>query len=300
MFNAKNIFKIAIIGIADKKIYWLLFARVFLVLISVLLVVLSNIMWIHFFDAMIAKNLDNIARALFVWTNYFIIMAICEAEGSFIENIIIARMREKLYNFYSQYNIINSKCEVVCQRLSYDMLQFSQFLVQFFFKGLLLLLQAPVFIYMIFAVGGYSIAISALFYAIVGTWLIRRVAKPIIKLDYKLENAEGLLRKNLVNNIANNIRKVPNINDVTEKFLSMCNAKRNVAYFDRVYLRVGMLIPWALLIPMFMKNQITFGTVKQSVAAFDHMMESFSFFVHQRENIVIIIASANRIVEIES
>jgi hypothetical protein len=75
MFNAKNIFKIAIIGIADKKIYWLLFARVFLVLISVLLVVLSNIMWIHFFDAMIAKNLDNIARALFVWTNYFIIMA---------------------------------------------------------------------------------------------------------------------------------------------------------------------------------------------------------------------------------
>lgn len=109
--------------------------------------------------------------------------------------------------------------------------------------------------------------ISPVLYAIIGTYLAYKIARPLIPLNYINQNFEASFRRLLTKrSFALVIRNNFNLFKTT-KYLQ---------YFQSFYGQISVIVPFILLAPAYFASKLSFGALMQCSAATNQLIDSMS------------------------
>lgn len=154
---------------------------------------------------------------------------------------------------------------------------------------------------------GYMVWL-ALTYAIVGTWIVYKIGKPLIKLDFNQEKLEANFRYQLVRlrerseevafykgEKSENYTFRQAFNGVYENFQRIINRGLYVNGWQNFYNNFSTIFPILIAAPQFFSGAMTLGVLMQINSAFMRVQDSLAIIVLQFQSIASLIATTNRL-----
>ena len=86
---------------------------------------------------------------------------------------------------------------------------------------------------------------------------------------------------------------------VVENYGDLIKASRNLDFFQSAYRYIIILLPAAVVAPLFFRGEIEFGVVNQSQSAFSHILSDVSLVVYQFESLASFSAVVDRLGEFQ-
>jgi len=193
------------------------------------------------------------------------------------------------------------------QRISEDVLNFTADSLSY----LLITLNAGVTLVAFLGVlwGISSTLVGVLFvYAVAGTLVSILIGRRLVGLSYHQYQKEADLRYGLVR-VRDNAESiafyrgesreqgdlVSRLKLVVVNTISIITWNRNLAFFTTSYNYAAIVLPIAVVAPMFMRGEIEFGVVTQSAGAFSAVLAAVSLIITKFEGLSIYIAGVQRL-----
>lgn len=232
---------------------------------------------------------------------YFLIFSVLSIIQTFVHSQLIRRKnaftvysRERFYEtFKNKTNLV----ELTCQRLSEDLTQFFDLFLKLFLELILTILKIPVYFFILFRITTFYSAFIAVLYAIIGNILIRRISQKLIDLDYAKENANGHFRKELILAIEEK-KCLPSIANIRNASLQFTNQESKLVAFQGIFNHIRSLIKYAIFLPMYLQDIITFANMSQSLDAFKKLTDSCGYIIENKKDISVFLATITRIQEL--
>lgn len=165
------------------------------------------------------------------------------------------------------------------------------------FSGILASIYPPLFAaLLIYSVGGTATSL----------WL----GRPLIRLNFAQEAAEADLRYALVR-VRENAESVAfyggeageaaalrsRLAAAVANGLRLLSTSRNLAFFTSLYRYLIMILPAAVVAPLYFRGAIELGVIQQSSSAFNHVLSDVSLVVYQLESLAGFSAVVDRLGE---
>ncbi len=157
------------------------------------------------------------------------------------------------------------------QRIQEDCMVYNQLKIGLIVGGVrntvILLTYATILVYQL-SWGYLTLPIA---YAIIGTLIAAKIARPLINLNYINQNLEAAFRQVLSKlNYARAHRNNYNLFKTT-KYLS---------YFQSFYGQITVMVPYLILAPAYFGLKITFGIFMQTASAMNTVIDSLSYGIN--------------------
>lgn len=140
--------------------------------------------------------------------------------------------------------------------------------------------------------------VVAVAYASAGTWLILRLGRPLVKMNYDQLDREADFRASLIHLrdnadvvaltrredlwIFRSGRHLDNLADNQQRIIGI---NRNVGFFMTGYNWLIQLIPALFIAPMFIEGRVEFGVITQAALAFTQLLGAFSLIITQFQSL---------------
>ncbi|WP_243439546.1 ABC transporter ATP-binding protein/permease [Fundidesulfovibrio soli] len=138
---------------------------------------------------------------------------------------------------------------------------------------------------------GYMVWV-ALGYAILGTWLTKRVGKPLIALNYNQQRYEADFRFSLVR-LRENVEGVAlyrgeqgeaaifrsRFGRVVENWWAIMKRRKMLSWLTNGYAQVAVIFPFMAAAPRYFSGAIQLGGLMQTASAFGRVQGALSWFV---------------------
>ena len=285
-------------GSQAKTIYLLLVA--ICVTVCILLVkYISNYANGKFTDYMILKNIPLIIKFLFLCIFMWFLFAILDAIRDYIAKKLHIIMRYNLYNYLGCNALDDLKYEFPCQKMSVELDNFSSSFLRLFGYFIEAIISFPLFIFVLYGIGGYKIIILTFGYSIFGQIISGYLANFVHLSSYKTKDAESDLRRKLiVESQQVEQKKLPSMQNVIDLSVLLYKNERLLAIFRNIFNDLKNYIPYAVLIIPYLNGTITFGDTVRAIGAFRYVMRSIGFVTDNRGNLIQFNVSVQRINEL--
>ncbi|MGZ8219359.1 ABC transporter ATP-binding protein/permease [Methylomagnum sp.] len=289
--------------------------RLFLLLIALflgvnLLNVVNSYVGRDFMSAIAERNTDAYVRQALLYIVVFaastavaVYLRFCEERLGLLWRAFMTRGFVDLYLKYPTYYRINDETirrEVVefpDQRITEDVRTFTVTTLSF-----VLLMVNGVFTIVLFSGVLWSISPwlfgAALAYSVVGSYFAVRLGIPLVDLNYTQLDKEAAFRSDLIHvrekaeSVAllhreNEIkpRLHGKITDLAANFRKIIQVNRSLGFFTTGYNYLVQIIPVLLVAPLYMRGDVEFGVITQSVMAFAMLVGAFSLIVNWFQSI---------------
>jgi putative ATP-binding cassette transporter len=147
------------------------------------------------------------------------------------------------------------------------------------------------------AIPGHLVWIC-LVYSLIGMWLVNRVGRPIIGLNYEMQKLEADFRFGLVRLRENSESTALAAGEPAEQrtlgasftrivgnFNATLIRRIHINAFKSVYYRLADVVPLLLSAPRFFADAISLGQLTQLTGAFARVQSNFNFFINSYETI---------------
>jgi vitamin B12/bleomycin/antimicrobial peptide transport system ATP-binding/permease protein len=144
---------------------------------------------------------------------------------------------------------------------------------------------------------GYMV-MAALVYAVVGTWLTRRIGHPLVGLNFDQQRYEADFRFSLVRlrenaeNVAfyaGEARELDNFDgrfsSVVRNWWAIIKRRKRLSWFTNGYAQVAIVFPFLVASPRYFARAIHLGGLMQISSAFGQVQDSLSFIVNSYTDI---------------
>ncbi len=161
------------------------------------------------------------------------------------------------------------------------------------------------------AIPGYMLW-AAILYAIVGTWLVNRIGRPLIGLNYQQQQYEADLRFSLVRlrenaeGIALYGGEKPELNTVSARFANVVSnwwgimrRQKLLTFFSSGYSQIAIIFPYVVAAPRYFAGAFQLGELMQTAQAFSQVQTALSWFVSSYTDLADWKATVNRLVGFE-
>jgi putative ATP-binding cassette transporter len=183
------------------------------------------------------------------------------------------------------------------QRITEDVKSFTQTTLSFFLMTLNAVVTSLAFMGVLWSITPWLVVV-ALLYAAAGTALTILVGRRLVRLDNLQLQKEADLRYHLIQaretaeaiatmGAARTARQClrDRLDEVVANNKKIIKVTRNLGFFTNGYNYLIQLIPLLLVGPMYMRGEVEFGVVTQSVMAFATFLSGFSLIVTQFETL---------------
>lgn len=140
---------------------------------------------------------------------------------------------------------------------------------------------------------GYMLWVAAL-YALVGSWLMHVIGRPLIGLNFQQQKYEANFRFSLVrirentegialyNGEAVENRKLQiSFGDIIKNWWDIMRRQKKLTWFSDGYSQIASIFPYLVVGPRFFVGAITLGGLQQTVGAFGEVQNALSWFINQ-------------------
>ncbi|HMP50595.1 MAG TPA: SbmA/BacA-like family transporter, partial [Candidatus Melainabacteria bacterium] len=167
-----------------------------------------------------------------------------------------------------------------------------------------------------FAVVLYSISPiltwTVLGYAIFGSVVMALIGKRLIGLHYQQEELEANFRYQSVH-VRNNAEAIAffrgedmetngllyRLKEAVKNYNFLIRWQRNLGFFSQGYDYLVVILPIAIVAPLYFADQASFGEIQQANSAFNQVLAAMSLFISQFESISSFAANIKRLVLFE-
>jgi len=138
---------------------------------------------------------------------------------------------------------------------------------------------------------GYLV-FAAFIYAAVGTWLTRRIGRPLVNLMFNQQRFEADFRFSLVR-LREHAESVAfyrgeghelsvfdrRFGRVVENFWDIIRRRKRLTWFTAGYQQIAVIVPFLVASPKYFAKTIQLGGLMQVISAFGQVQDSLSFIV---------------------
>ena len=141
------------------------------------------------------------------------------------------------------------------------------------------------------AIPGYMVWV-ALVYAVVGTWIMHRIGRPLVELNFTQQKVEADFRFSLVRfrenaeGIALHHGEQGEIRSLTGRFTAVADnwwaimrRQKKMTWFSSGYGQIAIIFPFVVAAPRYFAGQIKLGDLMQTASAFGKVQGALSWFV---------------------
>jgi vitamin B12/bleomycin/antimicrobial peptide transport system ATP-binding/permease protein len=145
-------------------------------------------------------------------------------------------------------------------------------------------------------------------YAVVGTLVAFLIGRRLIGLNYLQYEREANLRYGLVR-VRDNAESIAfyrgerkelrdlrkRLGGVVGNMMVLIKWNRNLAFFSTGYNSLALILPLAIVAPLFLQGKVEFGTITQAMGAFGAFLAAVSLFITQFERLSAFAAGVTRL-----
>jgi len=215
--------------------------------------------------------------------------------SSYYQRFVEFGIREYLYlKFTSGHKEVPN----ADQRLQEDTLRFARTSL-----GLLRALidagiRLPVFLFILASIAKPWMVLVVVVYAILGTIGSRKMAAPLVDLEFQQEAKEAELRRDCIRAVELKT-PYPLLGAIKENWNLLATRNKVLAYYTSFYSQIGVILPFVMLLPMYLSHAILLGVLFQSSSAIEQVLQSMSIFVESRDLVVDLSMTSRRLGEME-
>jgi putative ATP-binding cassette transporter len=228
-----------------------------------------------FWSAVQSRNLDK----FFIYIGMFSIAALTTCFVSSYSQYIISytsliyrhKLSRKALKIVHKVDVEGKE-----QRVQEDCFNFPFYLISLivgFTKNFIILL---VFLGILIHQLGLFYLIFPITYAIIGTWIAAKLAKPLLNINYLNQMLEAKFRRMLTKISYSKVHK---------NNLVLFKATKKLAYFQYFYNQITVIIPYLVLYPIYFSAKITFGVFMQCASSMNQIIECLSYFINSFNDI---------------
>lgn len=126
-------------------------------------------------------------------------------------------------------------------------------------------------------------------YVIIGTVFAKKIAKPLIFLNYLNQTLEARFRQTMMK---------LDYSKVHRNCISLFRTTKKLQYFQVFFNQITVIIPFLVLSVVYFAKKITFGTLMQCTSAMGSVIESSSFFINSFNDINRLLSCRKRLQEL--
>ena len=152
----------------------------------------------------------------------------------------------------------------------------------------------------------------AILYALLGSYIMEKVGRPMISLNYKQQQYEADFRSLLIN-IRNNAEQIAlykgqdvekhrlkaSFASIRQNWRGIMTYTKRIAVTESVYIEAGAYIPYLLVVPQYFAKQVTLGGMMQLTSSFMRVRASLSWFIFNYQELAQLRAALKRLGEFQ-
>lgn len=269
-----------------------------------------------FMTALSEKKINDFYRSLFIYLGVFVVATPVSAYFSYVSRKLGVNWRLWLTNFFISryfqkraYYLLNQGDQIdnPDQRISQDISSFTinslDFLSLLFFSSI----QFLSFVGILWSISK-QLVLVLLLYAAAGTLVTLFFGKKLINLNYQQLRREADLRYGLVH-VRDNVESIAfyqgeaqeasrvrkRLGDAISNLNFLIGWQRNLAFFTKGYEYLILVLPFAVMAPLYFSGEIKFGVVTQAAGAFSQVLGALSVIVAQFESLGAFAAGITRL-----
>ena len=193
------------------------------------------------------------------------------------------------------------------QRISEDVRNFTVSSLSFLLIALNSLITLLTFIGVLWLISGTLVTLLVV-YALAGTGISIMIGRKLVRLHYHQYEKEANFRYALVR-VRDNAESIAFYRGEKREHLDLFNrlttavanmrliiiCNRNLAFFTNSYNYLALVLPVAIVAPMYMRGQVEFGVVTQAAGAFATVLTALSLIITQFGGLSAYLAGVQRL-----
>ncbi len=259
-----------------KFIFWLVILAIMEIGLSLFLTFWREAWW----NAIALKQGGAIVSQLEIFTGVALVICFVAGFSGYLVSLTAIKWREKLT--YKALHIHNSRemaanfgdvppIENFNQRIQEDCMSYPDLVINLCYGTIKAMLYIIVFCSSLLNSFNFLYLLFLLGYTIVGTWLTKRIATPLVGLNYQQQRVEATYRNNLC---------VGNFTDCVLLMLGLAKKQKNLSYFQQFYGQVGVILPLLLIAPLYLTSGMTIGTLMRFNSLSSTILDNMSYGIN--------------------
>jgi len=234
-----------------------------------------------------ARDMHGFITYLGIFTVVALVLCVVTASSSYTRTLAAIVWRESLNSRAVLYK--NKNVENVNQRIESDCREYPALVLNIGFG----IIQSFVYVIvfstaLIYYFNAYYLLFITI-YAILATIIAKKVANPLIALNYKSQQVEATYRNALT---------AINFSNCVSVMLGVARKTKHLQYFQSLYSQIGIIIPLIIIAPAYFAAKMTFGGLMQANSTMGTIVDSLSFGVNSFDSINRLLSCRRRLKEI--
>jgi vitamin B12/bleomycin/antimicrobial peptide transport system ATP-binding/permease protein len=270
----------------------------------------------NFFNALSERDSQEFTNALLMFLGVLIVATPVSALFDWVRKLLGVNWRLWLTGYYlrryfsdrAYYHINNDKeIDNPDQRISQDIASFTSTSLDFLALIVASLIQLVAFIGILLSISKILVAILVA-YAAFGTAVTTLFGKRLVSLNFLQLRKDADFRYGLVH-IRNNAESIAfyrgegreehqvkeRLQEAISNSLRLVGWERNLAFFQKGYEYVILVLPYAIMAPLYFSGEVKLGIVMQAADAFIQVLSALKIVVAQFQQISQFAAGVSRL-----
>jgi ABC-type uncharacterized transport system fused permease/ATPase subunit len=293
LLQSYRLFKLAAENTDGMK--FKLFIVLLLEAVSIFFLFLLNKQYGSIYQGIQDYNVDMIYKGIALFSLIAGIIVGVEGFLTFYTNKLAFAIRAGLTIFFTRNIKKTEGIENVEQRIQEDLKNFGEKSCEFWLTVLRSIVKLPLFLGVIMVLTKWWVALIILISVILGTYITKVVATKLIELQAKQESNEAEFRKAIKNRFDMRISFI----NIHACFLKINKQIKKLCFFQNGLGQTFVLLPFIVLLPLYVTKVVTMGAFMQSVNALSKVIDSLTILIDKRQLIVSVSTCLTRMKELE-
>lgn len=246
-------------------------------IISVLSLYYLNQVYGNLYAAIQVYDTDGIWNSIGIFTAIAMFLVLVNGYLSYFINRLAFFIREGLTTFYHKNEAIYNDMPLIGQRVQEDFRKFGESACEFWFAVFKAAMYLPVFLGVIISLTEWYIGLSIVGAVGLGTVITRIVAMRLVESQSAQESNEASYRQELTPDSFRLVR---------DQFHVINKLYKRLAFTQSGLSQIFVLLPFIVLMPMYLSKAITMGVFFQAVNALGKIIDSLSILIDSRQTMV--------------
>jgi len=284
---------------ANGKVLPLFVVVCFLEVVSIVLLYFLNKQYGTLYQGIQDYNTNLIWNSIIIFCAIAGVLVFVGGFITYYTNKLAFFIRKGLTTLYLMNHCKDNLVPVdnVDQRIQEDLKVFGEKSCEFWFAVMRSLLKIPIFLGVVITLTSWYTSAIILSAIIIGTYITKLASKKIIELQVIQERNEANFRKTVANSGKDQLfySMFNSFMQIHDTFLKINKQVKKLAFIQSGLGQTFVLLPFIVLMPLYIAKAITLGAFMQSVNALAKVIDSLTVLIENRQLIVGISTCIKRI-----
>lgn len=242
----------------------------------------------HFWTYVVAKNYYMFCYYLGIFTVVALALCVITASATYAGALAAIKWREKL-NVVA-LSLKDSTIENTNQRIQQDCSEYPTLVITIGYGIIKALAYLVVFSIALIYNFSYTYLLIILTYAIISTYIAKKIGNPLIAINYQSQQVEATYR---------NALDAPSFEKCILTMFLLAKKTKHLQYFQILYSQIGIILPLIIAAPAYFTGTMLIGGLMQVTSMMGTICDNTSYGITSFEVINRLLSCRKRLKELE-